>query len=394
MKRRIVPLLIAFLILVLQGCSFPESHPIEGTQNILVAGIDVDGDNIVLTMYTDKISAGGSAGGEQVSYELYVSKGKTLFDADHMIHEFNSKYLSWIHTKYILVGEDAAKAGLDRLFSYFTEDDETRMLYRTAIVKGMNAQDFLKAVSKRKDGLADYLDTLFGLVKKTGMSREIHLINYEINRNIPWNDVFIPTVELNTGDVEASLSQSGSQSGDSGGEQEPLIQLQGFALFRGDKLCGFLENDQARALNILNDELYGSQVTVIGKNGHSVALEIMKSDTVIKPNYDPLSVSIEVSMNSNLTEFHDGDNPMDADEIKYLEQQQNETIETEITEAIKYMQQVDCDAADIGDKFYHKDPVKWQGIKDNWKQVFPQLQFTVKVDTKIKSTYELKEPIS
>jgi Ger(x)C family germination protein len=272
-------------------------------------------------------------------------------------------------------------------------------LYKVAVVKGMTAKDFLQSISTRKDNAADYLDTLFEEVKETGRSREIHLINYAINRDTPWNDVFIPTLELCTNPVQPAASQSGGGQGSSsksGGESggEYVIQLKGFALFNGDKLSEFLEDDNALALNILNNEAKGGQVTVTGKDGRNVSLELMKCTTNIKTSYRPLSVSIDVSIDFNLAEYTGENQPMDKADMKYIEQQQDEYIRTKIEQVIQIMKQAKSDAADFGDKFYHSDPIKWQEIKSDWKDIFPQVQFNVKVDSKIISVYELEQPVS
>jgi spore germination protein KC len=119
-----LPLVIAALLLPFAGCSFPEAYPIEKEQNILIAGIDVEGGNIVLTTLVDSVSAGGEAGKEQVKYKLFVSKAKTMFEADSYLHQVMEKRPSWYHTKYVLLGEEAAKSGVSRLLDFFSEDDE------------------------------------------------------------------------------------------------------------------------------------------------------------------------------------------------------------------------------------------------------------------------------
>ena len=157
MKRSILRYCFRYyFVLGFAGCSFPESYPIEDTMNILVAGLDVEGDNIVLTVYVDTVK-GTKPGEEEISYKLFTSKGKTVFEAKRALHAFVEKRLSWYHTKYLIVGEEAAKQGIDEMFSFFMEDDETRLLYRIAVAKGMKAQDFLKKAGTIKSRLRTIL---------------------------------------------------------------------------------------------------------------------------------------------------------------------------------------------------------------------------------------------
>ena len=78
MKKIPVFATILFVIFLCQGCSFPQPYPIEDTQNILVAGIDIDGDDIILTVLADSIKQTDEAGNSQIENELYDAKGKTI----------------------------------------------------------------------------------------------------------------------------------------------------------------------------------------------------------------------------------------------------------------------------------------------------------------------------
>ena len=390
MKKAFAFILAA--VFALQGCSFPRAYPIESNLNILIAGLDTDeSGDIILTAYTDTVSPSAKPGEEQISYKLYVATGKTVSEANSRLHELNEKHLLWYHAKYILVGEDAAKRGIDRLFAFFTEDDETKLLFRTAVVKGTTALEFLQIAAEIKSGVADYLDSLFEDVKNTGKSREIHLLNYAVNRQIPWNDIFIPEVEIRAN--PAAPDESGGEDKQNGGERN-VIKLNGFALFNQDRLSGFIEDDSAMALNILNNELFGAKITVKSNHGNEVSLQIMRCSASFKPEFYPLGVSIEIRAESYFAEFYDADNLTDRETVDFIKQQQNELIKNSVEQCIKTMQGLGSDAACFGDKFYHKDPIKWRQIKNDWRRIFPDMRFSVKVRSEILSTFELKEPVS
>jgi spore germination protein KC len=397
MKRRIVSLIIiTALTLSFAGCSFPEAFPIEKEQHIMIAGVDVDGEDIDLTVLVDSVSAGGESGKEQIKYKLFESKGATIYDADSHLHQMMEKRPSWFHTKYILVGEEAAKSGTNRLFSFFMEDDETRMLYRIALVKGMTAKEFLQKANTGKEDLADYLDSLFSALDQSGKSREVHLINYASQIEIPWVSNYMPVLELQ----KNPMKSEGSGGGDSGGggsdsgssEQKNLVVLNGFALFDEDILAGFMGGDIARGLNVITNDAKSSEASVKDRYGRNVGLELMKSSAKIKPSFEPLSAEIEVNIEATLVEYLKSD-PLSEGDIKYLEQQLSEHILGEVAQAITLLQQFKSDPARIMDAFYHKDPVKFQSIAADWKNVFSSLPIKVKVSSKILHTYELTEAI-
>ncbi len=396
MKRKITALALAiFIVLGFAGCSLPESYPIEDLMNILVAGLDVEGEDIVLTVYVDTIK-GTKPGEEEVSYKLFTAKGKTVFEAKRALHAFVEKRVSWFHTKYLIVGEEAVKQDIDDIFSFFMEDDETRLLYRIAVSKGMKAQDFLKKAGGIKAPLADYLDTLFREAERTGMSREIHLLNYASYREIPWVSVYIPTVELITN--PAGESEAGSEGGKEGGgssekkEEAYLVKVEGFAVFDEDRLAGYLDRYLARGLNFINNEVRGTVISVNDKDGSKAALELKQSETKIAPDFDTMSVEIYVDIKSNIVEFTDI-SPLNEQDMMYVAQQQNEYVCGEIAQTVSALQKMGCDPGFIMDEFYHKDPVKWQGMKDNWKEIFSKLNVKVKVTTRILNVYEITDAV-
>ncbi len=391
-RKALVLLWLAAMMLFMYGCSFPESYPIEDEQNILIAGIDVKDDNIILTVFVDSPSPGGKEGEEQIKYKLFTTEGKTLFEADNMLHQVMEKRPSWYHAKYVILGEEAAKKDIDKLFSFFIEDDETRLLYRTALIKGMNAKEFLQQANTGKESLADYLDTLFGSVGKTGKSRELHLINYAAQRDVHWVSFYMPVLELYKNPSLSAGQQGGGGGGDSSGERPYLITLDGFALFNEDRLTGFLSGDISRGLNIITNDIKHSVISIHDWQGNNVGLEIMECSSHIEPYFDPLSATIKVSFQSNLVEY-DKVNPLIEDDIKYLERKQSELICYEVSQAVKRMQELKTDPARIMDAFYHKDPVKWQGIKDGWRDIFSDLEITIEVDSRIMNTYEFLNPI-
>ncbi|MGI5849579.1 MAG: Ger(x)C family spore germination protein [Christensenellales bacterium] len=398
MKKVSLLLLILFGMLSVQGCSFPEQYPIEDTQNILVAGLDIDGENVVVTALVDTIKS-GKPGEEKIEYKLYKTTGKTVFEAKRNFHTYTEKRVAWYHTKYLVIGEQAAKEGLDRLLNYFIEDNQPRMLFRLIIAKGMTANDFLQQSNIQQASLADNIDTLFEESARTGMSREIHIINYVSFQGIPWQSIYIPTIELLPNPDQqksAGPQQSGPQS--SGGQQKSqtmLVKLEGFALFDGDKLACCLDGNSARGLNFVNNDIKSAGISIKDQKGCDVALEIMESKAKIVPSFkDQLSANIDISVKANLVEYQGTIDIFDEKSIKYLEQQLNVFILKEIEQAILTMQEKHTDTIWMGDTFYHNNPIKWQDIKGDWKQLFTDLKITIKVSSNIITTYRLTNAVN
>ncbi len=391
LKKTVALLLAAITTFVSQGCNIFETYPIEDVQNILVAAIDTEGDQVVLTVLVDRICQSVEPGQEKISTKLYTATAPTIFGAKRLLHEYAEKRVSFYHLKYILIGEQAAKEGVGRYLSFFLEDDETRLLHKLLIAKDSTGKDFLEKASTDSQ-FVDNLDTLFKETERTGKSKEIILLDYAIARERPWESVYMPTIRIYP---SPTTQEDTSVQAETSSQCTYQVELEGFALFKEDVLVAFLEDGAARGINCITSDLESSAVSLTDDRGDFVSLEIIESSAKIKVDYGPpLSASIEVEIQSNLVEYPEDKDLFNAEYILYLEEQQNACIKNEIEQALMILQENHTDAAGIGDVFYHEDPKKWKELQDNWQQIFSDLKITINVTSKIKCTYSIVNPVN
>lgn len=373
-------LLLAFLPVLAGGCSLPKGYRIEEIQNILVAGLDAEGEEISLTVLVDTIEQGGEAGQKTIGQKLYTAAGKTVFEALRNLYGYTDRHVSLFHLQYIVIGEEAARQGIDRYLSFFCEDDETTLLHALIIARGTTARGFLQRTASVDSQYVDKLNALFSEAPLTGKSRETELLEYAISRKRPWIDLRIPIVTLMTDPIPQNEGEQGNAS----------FRLEGYGLFREDALAGFLDGSLARGVNFITDEIREAVLTVVNLNGRYAALEIMKSRAVITPKYgDPLSAAITLTVTSNLTEY-EGDGDLMRDEyILDLERQQNALIRQEVERALAALQQCGTDVIGLGDAFYHADPAAWREIKERWTDIFSGIDISVEVKSKVQCVYTM-----
>lgn len=397
MFRKVIIIAVLILILLLApGCAFPQHFPIEDTQNILIAGFDVEGEEIILTVLVDSIAQQGGSGQEKIENRLYCARGKTVLEAKRNIHTFAEKRITFYHTVYIVVGQDAAKHSIDKIINFFSEDDETNFLHVLIIAKGMTAKEYLEQQNTEEKKVPDILSTLFNETSHTGYSKEIDIIDYSIMRDTPWKNPYIPTVILRK-DKIIRVDDEDKEGKQNENSQPPktLTYLEGFGIFdEQDKLIGYLDAYMARGMMFINGDVQSTPITVKDQEGQYVALGVMGTKSEIKPKYgDPLSVTIEISVKANLNEYQESDGVLEKSYIDYLEQQQNEFIKNEAEAALNYLKGKQADTVGIGDAFYHKDPIKWQDIKEDWQSIFAELDIEVKVTSHIQFTFVLTDAV-
>ncbi|MNI88679.1 hypothetical protein D3C73_1460000 [compost metagenome] len=79
--------------------------------------------------------------------------------------------------------------------------------------------------------------------------------------------------------------------------------------------------------------------------------------------------------------------------MKVIESKQTEVVKNEIEDVIKYSKEKGIDLLNMSSKLYHKSPIKWDKIKDNWSKIYETMKIDVKVKSNVNRTYHIKQKI-
>lgn len=383
MARKCVLLMLAAAMLFASGCALPEPYALEDIQNILIIGVDMEDGDIKLTAVLDRIEVSSEPGKEQITTQVYVSTGETVFDAKRKLHAYSEKRASWFHLKYIIIGEEVAEQNIGDVLDFFCENDENRFLHRLIVSKGMSASDFLiKAAANNKE-LVNDLDALFKQVDQTGESSAVHLLDYAASCECKWGQLYIPTIEL--------IDNAHYNSGESGDENaSPIARLSGYALFRESQLACYLDAHQAMGLNFVINKIKSAEITVTDMHGHLISLEVVKSKASIKPKLDGApSATISVVVDTFMVEYHDPTDSTSDEFIQYVEAQQSAYVTGIIASALEAAKNCGSDVFGIGSALHHAYPVKSEPYKENWNDIFSTMEIAIEVKSKVQCTYDM-----
>ena len=386
MMKRCLFLLLAISIIFTSGCMLPEKYPIENIQNILIIGVDIEDGQVRLTVVVDKINEGSEPGKEQTSTEIYTATGQTVFEAKRYLHSYTEKRTSWYHLKYILIGEEASRQNLATTLDFFCENDENRFLHRLVVSRGMSANALITSTVTYTNDLVDTLDSLFEDAKRTGLSSEVHLLDYASSCGCEWSCIYIPTVELTLATHHASASREDSQD-----DPDYLPVLAGYALFGKDnQLTVYIDGNEALGMNIVLNKLESAAVIVTDMHDQLVSLEVMSSKANIKTDLsDVPSAAIKVEMTAFMVEYHETQDVLEEAYISYLEKQMSAYIKNAIEQALVTGQRYGTDTFGIGSALYHAYPIASEPLKSNWEEVFSTLNIQVEVSSQIQCTYSM-----
>jgi len=174
----------------------------------------------------------------------------------------------------------------------------------------------------------------------------------------------------------------------------------GTAIFRNDKLVGFIDGDETKYMLFVQNELKGGVlVEEIKGDDHeiTIALEIFKNRTKIKPviNDDGnIEMHIKVEVKAAIDELGGTKNVIEGDKQKELERMAEETLKKGIENIIKKVQKdFDVDIFGFGIKIRQDCYDKWKLIAKNWEVHFKKLKVYVETKVDIKNSAMLSKPL-
>ncbi|QEK11220.1 Ger(x)C family spore germination protein [Crassaminicella thermophila] len=378
MKKKIFLFMICINIFFLSGCwNYKDIDEIR-----LVAGMAIDYDekkNEYIT--TIEIINPASKKESQMSGELYVSRGKLPFDGVRDIIMKTGRKLYWAHAKVIIVSQNIAKKNIISLLDYVYRDAEFREDMRIIVSKEKTAREILELHKEEKihPVIGIYLDDVIESEKSISKYHCAQI--WKFIKDL-YDEGISPTLP-----VIRNISD--------GEKVQPYVG--GLAVFKGDKMVGWLDEFEAQAFLWVIDHVYGGLVIVESKmkdKPTKITLEILNNKTKVKPIYKEgeLVMKIDIETDVMIGEIGGTDDFIGKEGRNILKKDAQKQIKTHIEKVIKKVQkEYDSDIFRFSKSIKKEMPNLWKKIKPNWDEFFRGLKTEVNVVVNIKgSALQLK----
>ncbi len=296
------------------------------------------------------------------------------------------------HNKARIFTERLARDGLNNLMDFFLRDHLTDERPILLVVKNEDPLILYEADTGLSSSLGTYIDQL-ARTRKDFSEFSLFLDTLDFMR-----DFYCQGKQPVMGVVEAVPDDAyiPSESIDTDEKSTDRYQLvfNGLAVFREDKLLGYLDKFETRVYNALVNNIK-SAYTSVPVGDEFVAGNCLKTKASIKTKWQQEKVQVDVEINKeimlsqNNTEYDVGD----IKQSRIIEKAINEHIEKEVAEIIAKVQTVyKSDIFGFGDKFHQQHPKIWKNIKEQWDEhYFATATVNVKVRSKIRFGGEIRE---
>ncbi|BFT71999.1 Ger(x)C family spore germination protein [Paenibacillus sp. P36] len=368
MTRIIAICLQMCLVVLLVGCWNRE----ELNEVAIVTGIGVDKskpeEGFVLTYQVVEpkraaTTKEGSSGKDPVV--LYRGTGKTLFEATRRTAPKLPRRLFFSHSRLFVVSEKVAKEGIGELLDFIERNDEFRPTMQLFIARNTEAYKLMQG-STPLDKISSN-----SIVDETRISEKIWGNNLKVTLGEylrdPKSPAVIPGLQLVDSDVQVS----------------------GMAVFNEQKLADWIEEPEARGLLWIKNKIQSSVISLSCKpKQNGVGLVISGADTKVKAkvvNKQP-TILIQVTAEASIGEDDCSIDLTKPGEFTKLEKKLSDQIKSEIDGVIQQEQRKNLDVFGFGGYVMRTDKRYWHEIKNEWKDMFSQVEVHVEVASAIRRT--------
>lgn len=355
---------------------------------VLAVGVDSTPDNrieVTMQLLNPNVSSqqtGGSPGGSVGNDVIVLSGiGDTFFDAVFEVSKSMSQVQHFGHTKYIVIGESLARKGIGDLIDSFVRIEEFRLNTPILITKG-KASEIVKLNTAKNPIPAIVVENLF-------LRQEI--IGY---RPFSYMLDFINSLTSDTTSPVLAVINPSKPSEDT---SDKTFVMSGTAVFKKDKLIGYMTDKETRGLQWINGKVQAGSVTFVSGEFGKVSCEIIKSVSKAKSIVDGDKIVIEINIKtvSDVRRITAKIDPVKNPEIlDKIGKEQSKAIRNEVDLALNTaMNDLDADIFGFGEVVHRNYPKEWKKLQKSWPSLYQNIDVRVIVNSTIRSTGLTNKPV-
>lgn len=382
-------IIIICLLLLITGCH--NYNELDDLSICTAIAIDLEDDKYKVTyaIANSKKSNVSSKEGEAQTV-LYSGSGNSIDEAINEISLISPKVLYIGHLSIVVISDDVAKKGVSNILDYLLRNQESRKKFNIVLTQDSKAEDVLTILSP--------LETFpsRNILSNLSSSKQIQSLSLLVDFNMFISSIleegfspFLSSVSV-IGDIEEGSKLESLEKTTT----DTHLKVNTIGLFKDNKLVTFSDKDETLGIGFLHNYVNKALITLPCQDNY-LNFDIDDSKTKMDIKYDDnITIDINISTRASINEVNCD---IDLKNKQILNDYQNmarEKITDVINKSIKLAQKNKTDIFGFGTRIYKKNPKKWKEIKDKWDdELFPNLNYNLKVDFEIIGTGSLKQTI-
>lgn len=302
--------------------------------------------------------------------------------AVHAITSRTYLYMDFTHLEAVVVSAAVARQGLAPVLAYLARSLEFSQTGWLLVARHGSAAQLLEAIQKDLPRPNDVLTATVHATRVHSPFRAARVMT--ALKEIP-----LAGTSLVTAGVATGPTVSGTQT-------VPLV-MSGDALFRGDRMVGWLTGSAALGWALYTQHLNYQQVSVpVGT--HHIQLAVMgerRHLRILGEGSGPPRITVDLSVDAHLDSTPGGSNLWRSPgQLRPMARAADQSLARAVDAAFARAQAVGSDPFGLGEDLRVFDPAYWDRVRARWADgAFRSLALTVRVDVHISSVGEILCPL-
>lgn len=357
-------------LILLTGCW----NRIEINDIAIVSAIGIDlteDDEIHLSLQVavpSKLGSSGPTGGTSDKSTFVISEtGSTISEAFSNIQGKLSRTIFFSQSRIVIIGEALAKKSVSHVIDFQTRYAEPRINSFIMFTKG-EAYNVITSMPKFESITAEEIKEL----AKLGASLKIYVRDFLNMLLTDGIEPFAPHLTLKPLEVNTK------------NKSEKTLAVNGIAIFKKDKLIGWMSEEDTRGLLWLRNEMEKGVITTSvpeDMGGGNISMEITRAIVKTVPILKNQELIIDVNIVTELAVIENDSqlNLFDTKVIEDIQTEVNSQIKNRVEMVIdKGQKEYNSDIFGFGHLVYQKYPKEWNAkYKNNWEEEFAELEVTI-----------------
>lgn len=310
---------------------------------------------------------GGGSGSEKPPILLVSSLADSVMEALKNLDLRINRFLFLEHSSCFIIGEDAAREGIREIINPFWRNMVFNRRGHIVIAEGP-AKKALEVRPRVEQLLTEYLVRLFSQERLTGK-----YYNSELGK-------FMSHINSEIGKGNALVSRLVPDKDE--------VNIGGAAVIKDFKLIGWLTPVEIEGVNLCLGTMKGGNLIVMNKELQGVAtlkINSAKRKIHLTEDGDIPKFLIEIFIEGEI-ESSSIDMVITKEEAKMLCGSSSKELKEHARKGIEKLQKdYEVDLIDLGKYLNQFHPGVWKRYKQDWDEIFPEVDIEIKVETKIRS---------
>lgn len=388
-KNTAVLLFVVVSSVLLTSCW--DRHELNDLAIVDMIGLDKQGDDFIISLQiidpAEATAGEGARSRGDAPVTNFTGHGRTVSEAMAATTSRIPRRIYLSHLRMVIIGEALAREGIADFVDFISREREFRADYYFAVVKGKEAREMMSILTPIESIPARKLyKTIITSHLLPGANVKVEIDDLIASIAKEEKQLVLPTIKIE-GDIEQGSKTSNLKS------TQPMarIPLDGIAVFKKDKLVGWLTKAETISYNyIVNNIVHSLQTLPCEDNKQKqMSIFIIRSKTktkVSQANGKP-QIKLTIFSEAMIEDVQCQEDLLNNEVIKRIEEKLETAGKAQIQHTLKKVQkQLKTDIFGMGKAIHRGEPKLWGQIKEEWQQIFVNTPIEVNVDVKIRRT--------